>query len=88
MRSVRTGFELRMKLHAHKERKPGQLNRFNQFPIRRKAADGKPGGRKHFAILVVELITVTMALGYCPSAIAFFQRCSLNNGTWICTEAQ
>ena len=67
---VGAGFELRVVLHAHEEGPAGKLNRLYQPAVRGHTGKGKPRPGKDIPIVIVELISVAVALGYTACTVA------------------
>lgn len=57
---MRLAQEFRMKLAGDEKRMIRQLNYFNQFSVRREAAENKSGFFETFAVDIIEFIAVAM----------------------------
>lgn len=64
MRTVRTGFELRMELHTQKEGMIPQFYRLHQLSVRRKTGNDEAGLRQLLPVIIIEFIPVTVTLTY------------------------
>ena len=74
MRLVRAGFEFGVKLHADEEVAVGEFDRFDQPSVGGRPRQGQPARRKGLAVVVVELVAVTVALADLAFAVAAFHR--------------
>ena len=74
---VGAGFELRVVLYAHEEGPAGKLDRLYQPAVRGHTGKGKASPGKDIPIVIIELISVAVALGYTACTVA-----ALHGGAW------
>ena len=72
MRFIGTAFEFRMILNAYKKVVIRQFNRFHQLTVRRDTGKRQTVGRKLVAVVIIELIAVTVAFLNLNGTVAFF----------------
>ena len=88
MRPVGATLELRMVLNAHIEGPVGQFYRFHKSAVRGKTAQCQAGCAKDIPVIIVELITVTVALVDHRIAIAPCHGRSIGDHAGIASQPQ
>ena len=72
VRTVGTGLEFGVILHADIERVIVPLHDLNEPSVRRETGENEPRGGESLAVFVVEFVAVAVTLGDVLRAVAFF----------------
>ena len=70
MSPIGTGFEFRVILHTYIEITVVKLDSLNESSVGRKSGEAESRALERLTILIVELVTMAMTLGYLTCAIA------------------
>ena len=87
MRAVGAGLEFGMELHADVEAVFGNLYSLNDMSVRGHSAYAKSRRGEHIAVVVVEFVTVAVALGNVRGLIAFLHLRAGDYSARVCAEA-
>ena len=88
MRLIRTRLKFGMELHADKEIAIGVFYRLDDIFIGRRAADDKTFFDEKLSVIVIELVTMTMALGHLLFFVALEEFGYFSYLARICAKAK